>query len=354
MNNMDPAWAYAKQLSTDIFNKKAKKDAEKALDAKGGASGKPEGDLASLAADTIFDNTQNQISARQSAIQGTAAKAGDVLGTAFFGPAAGKAIGNIMKTAYALSNASGLTGADMTLDQAEAIGANKTTSLINEFQAAVPFAGAAGTTTKDALQSKEMREVADAVAGAKADSDMAQSLGGNRYLAGAKKANDFITEQNKVNDQVTKLAQVNTLRAKNGYAPSLAAYSGSTPQASLFKEGGKIGLDTNILPEGALHAHRNNLEDVNEELGSQVTEKGIPVVVVKEGGELQQVAEIEHSEWTACLATTEKMEELWKKVKEAETDKEKDELLVKLGKFLTDELINNTEDPNNMLGDKEE
>ena len=53
----------------------------------------------------------------------------------------------------------------------------------------------------------------------------------------------------------------------------------------------------NLIPEGALHARKHNLEKVNSELDGQITSKGIPVVAQSEGG-IVQTAEIEKEEWT--------------------------------------------------------
>jgi hypothetical protein len=53
------------------------------------------------------------------------------------------------------------------------------------------------------------------------------------------------------------------------------------------------GQLTNVIPEGALHARKNNY---NGDLGEQVTSKGIPVISIEDGGKITQHAEIEHSE----------------------------------------------------------
>nr|DAE33126.1 MAG TPA: hypothetical protein [virus sp. ctrcb4]DAR12779.1 MAG TPA: hypothetical protein [Crassvirales sp.] len=51
----------------------------------------------------------------------------------------------------------------------------------------------------------------------------------------------------------------------------------------------------NLIPEGALHARKHNLEEVNPELEGQITKKGIPVITHSEGG-VTQTAEIEKNE----------------------------------------------------------
>lgn len=102
-----------------------------------------------------------------------------------------------------------------------------------------------------------------------------------------------------------------------------------------LKNGGVVGIDNNIIPEGALHAHKNNLEDINSEL-DHVTEKGIPVVVTDENGEYKQVAEIEKEELVLTNELTKIIEDLWKDGS--------DESILKAGKILAKELIENTQD----------
>jgi len=52
-----------------------------------------------------------------------------------------------------------------------------------------------------------------------------------------------------------------------------------------FKDGGKV----NVIPEGALHKNKHNLDKIDEKFNkSSVTTKGIPVIVESEGGEVIQ------------------------------------------------------------------
>lgn len=108
-----------------------------------------------------------------------------------------------------------------------------------------------------------------------------------------------------------------------------------------FKEGGSM----NVIPEGALHAHKHHME--NDE---NITKKGIPVVVEGEGGELNQQAEIERNEIIFRLEVTKKLEEL-NKIYQSEdsSQKEKDEAAIEAGKLLTDEILNNTDDRTGLL-----
>lgn len=98
-----------------------------------------------------------------------------------------------------------------------------------------------------------------------------------------------------------------------------------------FKEGGKF----NLIPEGALHARKHNM-DVEG-----ITPKGIPVVSEAEGGELEQQAEIEREEIIFRLEVTKKIEELAKDGS--------DKAAIEAGKLLVEEILYNTIDNTNSL-----
>lgn len=108
-----------------------------------------------------------------------------------------------------------------------------------------------------------------------------------------------------------------------------------------FKEGGKV----NVIPEGALHARLHHMENANN-----LTKKGIPVVTEKEGGELEQQAEIEREEIIFRLEVTKKLEELLKKYSDEKTSQsDKDLIAIEAGKFLVKEILNNTVDNTGLL-----
>ena len=70
----------------------------------------------------------------------------------------------------------------------------------------------------------------------------------------------------------------------------------------------------NMLPDGALHAHRHHLEDANPDLEGEITKKGIPVVSLDKGGNVvQQFAEIEKQEIVFTKEVTRTLEEFYKK-----------------------------------------
>ena len=103
-----------------------------------------------------------------------------------------------------------------------------------------------------------------------------------------------------------------------------------------FAEGGKV----NVIPDGALHAHKHHLEDISPEY-EQVTSKGIPVVTEEEGGKLKQHAEIERNEIIFRLEVTKKLEELMKDGS--------DDAAIEAGKLLAREIINNTVDNTGLM-----
>lgn len=108
-----------------------------------------------------------------------------------------------------------------------------------------------------------------------------------------------------------------------------------------FREGGKV----NVIPDGALHARLHHMENADN-----LTKKGIPVVTEKEGGELEQQAEIERDEIIFRLEVTKKLEELRKKFTDTESSqKEKDAVAIEAGKLLVEEILNNTVDNTGLL-----
>lgn len=115
-----------------------------------------------------------------------------------------------------------------------------------------------------------------------------------------------------------------------------ALYPGTT---QAFKQGGQM----NVIPEGALHARKNNMELAKE---GEVTHKGIPVV----DNQGEQQAEIERNEIIFTKETTDKIEGYYKKFKDDSTStSEKDQLAIKCGKFLVDQILNNTDDKTGLI-----
>lgn len=116
-----------------------------------------------------------------------------------------------------------------------------------------------------------------------------------------------------------------------------------TPTIEMMKEGGKTEeLESpkieetnqkNIIPEGALHARKHNMENAEN-----LTKKGIPVI----DNEGEQQAEIEKNEIIFTLEVTKKLEELMKDGS--------DEAAIEAGKLLVKEILFNTEDRTGLIG----
>lgn len=121
-----------------------------------------------------------------------------------------------------------------------------------------------------------------------------------------------------------------------------------------FQNGG------NLIPSGALHKNKHNLESINSDLDGEITKKGIPVIsyaeegdileyesdgktpkILAEGGEVIQHAEIEKDEVILNLSLTKKLVELMKK--------DTPEAMIEAGKILARELMENTTDNTGLI-----
>lgn len=194
--------------------------------------------------------------------------------------------------------------------------------------------------------------------------DSAEDLSGGLFLGQRNKVNDFIAEQNRLRDTMTSISDAQKLR-KEGASVAAAdlaqqnknRYSGLTGGQmaigkkgmkldlswargllSKFQKGGKLGtpgLESNVIVEGAYHAHKNHLDEVNPEL-SDMTPKGIPVATEDVSGNKTQVAEIEVGELILTKDLTDKLEELYKNGS--------DEAAIQAGMLFANEIIDNTVD----------
>ena len=126
-----------------------------------------------------------------------------------------------------------------------------------------------------------------------------------------------------------------------------------TPVITEYKQGGKSEElskeepeleetnQKNIIPEGALHAHRHHMENADN-----LTKKGIPVV----DNDGEQQAEIEKNEIIFTLEVTKRLEELYSKYQDYEySQKEKDEVAIEAGKLLVEEILFNTDDRTGLI-----
>ena len=102
-----------------------------------------------------------------------------------------------------------------------------------------------------------------------------------------------------------------------------------------FKNGGAV----NVIPDGALHAHKHHLENVDDKF-EDVTSKGIPVITEGEGG-ITQHAEVEREEIIFNLDVTKQLEKLM--------EDGSDEAAIEAGKLLVYEILENTVDNTGLI-----
>lgn len=243
--------------------------------------------------------------------------------------------------------------------------------------------GIFGSNTNTAHMSSDSIEMASGYSGAISKMNDAQALGNKRMLFGKRKANQFINSANKMNDTLTDM-NIERKRMESNYAPQLYAannqmiYNGYTPGLTLHKKGGTIpeleevrtiiqllqskkqdiqepqkfqlGGKMNMIVTGALHARKHNLEELNPNLEGEITKKGIPVVVMNDGGEVQsQQAEVESGEIIMNFDTTKTIEDYYNEYNSTDSKTEKNKIALECGKYLVDELLKNTDDPDKLI-----
>ena len=203
---------------------------------------------------------------------------------------------------------------------------------------AMPGLGALAGKTEDLSISTDAKNLRGAFAGSLNDMETDESMSGKRYWLGGKQINSNIQDSKYKNDILTALnINTNNVISSVPYAKEqllrqnlrkMYDINSNTPvgkegmklltkdelaeiyskrTVNKFQEGGSI-----MIPDGALHAHKHHMEDVNPELAEDLTKKGIPVVTEGEGGELNQVAEVEREEAILSKPLTEQIEALWK------------------------------------------
>ena len=256
------------------------------------------------------------------------------------------AIGLADKFTDGIIDAAGIRSNQISKDIKERTGITGAARFLNNSMNFLPgnLLAIGGKKLTDSELSQETENIRGAFTGTLDDIDAAQSIGGSRvnFMLSRKtrnKMNDYVKEQNLKNDLLTNISKTNTLRKQSDYAQNLNTQninrnSGNTYQnmavgkeglklpdremldalyakrVTSFKDGGVIGVDSNVIPEGALHKELNHMEEYNEELDKVITDKGIAVVTTDKEGKVEQVAEIEKEEIVFRLELTKKIEEL--------------------------------------------
>lgn len=360
-----PVQSYSK---SQLLNAKVKNSAGRANNFLGQNLGSGILGAASAATDLAasFVPTQESKGKNPTGFQ-TQQKIGDAL-TKFPHPIV-KAAGVAYKALSAVSEATGGNTNTITKDQAEDIGISKGTRLLNNIVGTLhPGAGWFVDKIEEGQKSHLINEMSNAYADTVADIDQADVLGGGKYLFGSKKVANAVQEANRRNELLTEMNMTNTMRKQSDYGRDLAQqnlnrYAGTNyMDMRMGKQGMKFPeLDSirellnnrvsetdiqkfadggSILPVGSRHKNLNHLSEINPELGD-LTRKGIPVVTLNEGGEIEQIAEIECNEWTLSKSLTDQIEALWKDGSE--------EAMIECGKIVCEELLRNTKDEGGLL-----
>ena len=204
--------------------------------------------------------------------------------------------------------------------------------------------------------------------GVVADSSRATELSGVKSVA-KKKLNKQIREAQKDFNMTADIVDYNRMRKNNNIGSDLQnavinKYQGNqqlslakqgmkfpgleeariilSAKASVksFQKGGKLEKE-NIIPTGALHKNLNHID--NSDLN--ITPKGIPVGTYEDGGEFSQTAEIEAGEIIFSLDVTKQLETFAESYKETFDD----DIAVECGKFLVDQIFNNTRDDDKVI-----
>lgn len=262
-------------------------------------------------------------------------------------------------------------------------GATTGNTIINSLK--LGFLGAFGPEYKKSSYIQDIGKAGEGWSGVVArDAALARNQGnhlfGGKGLSNADRKNT--KEVNVIND-ITYDAK----RMESNYAPQLYAinnqmiYNGYTPGNSFIvgrKHGGTIpeldevrsimqslqskqqdiqepqkfqlGGKMNMIVTGTLHARKHNLEELNPNLEGEITKKGIPVVVMNDCGEVQsQQAEIEREELVLQIDTTKTIEDYYDEYNSTNSKTEKNKIALECGKFLVNELLNNTDDPDKLI-----
>lgn len=298
-------------------------------------------------------------------------------------PGYGQLIAAATGVVDAVGTATGLNLSSVNKDTANRAGVTGTE--LNKFMNILPgnsmiWGGLGALSGNDRTNSLEVSDEVLGMAGygnAIGDLQAAKDLGNKRLFSWqTTQANNFINSQRRNAQILTDINKVNTQRKQSDYYQDLQnqninRYAGqnylgttvgrngmklmsveeakriialkkvSEEDVEKLQNGGNIpGIDSSILPEGALHKERHHLEDVNPELEDVITKKGIPVVA--ENGETQEaVAEIERTEIIFRLNVTNELERLMKDGT--------DEAMIDAGKLITKEIIFNTVDTENVI-----
>lgn len=334
----------------------------------GGAAGAA-GDLMSGIGDRYAKYSNDEFTDNQKMAQAGIRQVASALGPA--GQIAAAASGAI--DAIGKMTGTNLSNLDKTQAQRAGISGSQWQNAMNYIPGISTIAGLTGRAffgggrSQFYNMSDEAEEMRSGYSGTVNDLQGAESLSERGFFSGKarRKANDRMNWAKQTDNIISEINRTNTMRRESDYAQDLAhqnlnRYAGENymnmrvgrvglklpkveeireilnkRKTEKFQNGGTIGIDTNILPEGSLHARLNHLDELNPDL-ENATKKGIPVMAA-DGGEIgEQIAEIERNELILRLEVTKQIEALMEDGSE--------EAMIKAGKILTEEIIDNTQD----------
>ena len=340
----------------------------KSLNGNGVSWGGMAGDALAGIGSMIGNKYREDFSDEQKAMQSTIRKGLENI------PVYGQIIAAASGAIDAIGTATGTNLSNINKDSARkaGIGASATfNNIMNSLPGNSMLWGIWGDRTEGFGVSDEADAMRAGYGGTLDDLHASEDIANKRLLFGRKKANSYIDSQRKNDEILQNLYTVNTMAKNSDYNQNLQhqwqnriagqnylnvtvgkqgmklmsvedvrKFLSKKEETVKLQNGGEIpGIDTNLLPEGALHARKNNLSDLNPDL-EDATKKGIPVMSAEEGGEApvigEQVAEIENNEIIFRLDVTKKLEELRK----IGTD----EAAIEAGQLIANELIENTQD----------
>lgn len=341
----------------------------------------------------ISQGMQNGLSTASSLLSGYAYSGGNgieqlgqsvlVMGLSAAGPG-GMIANTTLDAANTIAKAFGKDNKVINKSDAQLLGLGKGATVGNTMVNALKLGwlGAFGPEYKKSSYIQDIGRAGEGWSGVVArDAALARNQGnhlfGGKRLSNADRKNT--KEINVIND-----ITYNAKRMESNYAPQLYAinnqmiYNGYTPGLTLHKHGGTIpeldevrsimqslqskkqeiqepqkfqlGGKMNMIVTGALHARKHNLEELNPKLEGEITKKGIPVVVMNEGGEVQgQQAEVESGEIIMNFDTTKTIEDYYDEYNSTDSKTEKNKIALECGKFLVNELLKNTDDPDKLI-----
>lgn len=285
------------------------------------------------------------------------------------------AAGAAYKALSGIAEATGGNVNTITKDQSKELGISGIERIGNNVLGTIlPGLGWATKETTKGQKSIFIDEMSNAYADTVSDINRSDVLGDSNFLFGRQKIENSILTTNKQNQLLTEMNLTNTQRKKSDYAQDLAQqnlnrYAGTNyMNMRMGRKGMKIqnleeirellknrvveelGVQKfaeggSLMPAGKLHKELSHINELGEQY-EDLTRKGIPVVTLDEGGEIQQVAEVERDEWIWNLEFTQQIEALWKDGSE--------EAMIEAGKLLTEELLRNTDDISGIIHKEDE